>query len=39
MVDDRHQDVLDDVEQDVGRKKGTYRDIKTISELQNFGAS
>lgn len=39
MIDHRHEDVLDDVEQDIWREKGADRDIETVSEFQHFSSS
>ena len=39
MIDNRHEDVLDDVKQDVWRKEGADGNIKAISEFQYLGAS
>lgn len=39
VIDDRHQDVLNNVEQNIRREKGSDRHIKAVSELQDLGAS
>ena len=39
MVDEGHEDILDDVEEDVGREKGANRDVKAVSKLEDFCSS